>query len=77
MSAREFALWMAFYIKEPPDKADNFRMGQVCASIYNASGHLRRGTTAKAADFMPKQKPRDLTPEQSINVLEAMFGGKK
>ena len=75
MGAREFALWMAFYLKDPPDKSEQFRTGLICSSIYNASGNLKRGTTAKPEDFMPKGKPKELSPQESEAALRAFFSG--
>lgn len=66
---------MAFYLKDPPERGDQFRTGLICSSIYNASGNLKRGTTAKPEDFMPKEKPKEATPEESLNLLKAFLGG--
>jgi hypothetical protein len=75
MSVRELSLWIAFYEHSPPDESANMRTANIMAAIYNASGNLKRGTTAKAKDFMPrKKKQKQLSVEESIAILKAQFG---
>jgi hypothetical protein len=65
LSAAQFAEWIAYYNLEPwgPQQED-FRAGQICASIANYAGKARneKSGLASAAEFFPSllEKPEDL-----------------
>lgn len=74
MNVREFALWIAFEKECPSQEAANYRAATISASIYNASGNLKAGTSASASDFMPNQKQKDDDVELTSDVLRSILG---
>ena len=72
MSVREIALWLSFYKESPPEQAANYRAATVSAAVYNASGNLRAGTSAKPDDFMPRKEeaPTELTPDMLRSIFQ-------
>jgi len=75
MSPQEFVLWFSFYELEPPNEELRWLIAGMRSDIWNASGNLKKGVRAKPADFMPKPKPKPLSPEESVNLLKEMLGG--
>jgi len=75
MSSHEFALWYSFNEIEPPNSDLLWSIAGLRADIWNSSGNLKRGKTAKPSDFMPKPKPKQLTVEESIKALKEALGG--
>lgn len=67
ISAREFAEWMAYYVREPwgGDRDDN-AAAIIAATVANSSGRAPR--VFKPADFLPKYGP---TKRQSIQEMQA------
>ena len=57
---------MAFLTLEPPAQGANERTAAIMATLYNASGNMRRGKTMKASDFLPKKKLAPQSAEQQI-----------
>lgn len=71
MSGHEFIEWMAYEQLEPfGPLADEFRHGQVCATLANVN--RGRDTDAySAADFMPALHRALNPPAQSIEMTDA------
>ena len=74
MNVREFALWIAFDKEFPADESDNYRAATISASVYNASGNMKKGTSASADDFMPKKQIEETQVELTPDVLKSIFG---
>ena len=72
MSVREIALWLSFYKENPPEYSANYRAATISAAVYNASGNLKSGTTAKPDDFMPAkpEEVKELTPEMLKSIFQ-------
>jgi len=74
MNVREFALWIAFEREFPAQESENYRAATISASIYNASGNMKAGSSASAEDFMPNKQSEDKQVELNAEVLKSIFG---
>ena len=71
MTLPMFMEWLAFGQIEPYGaEMDNWRAGQVCATIANV--HRGKGKAYKPDDFMPRTGPRVQSPEE-ITARFKMF----
>ncbi len=65
-----FMEWLAFGEIEPYGaELDNWRTGQVCATIANV--HRTKGKAYKPDDFMPRVGPRRQSPEELTATFKA------
>ncbi|MDP5211072.1 hypothetical protein [Microbulbifer sp. 2205BS26-8] len=71
----ELSEWMAFSKCEPWGyEADNWRMGQLAATVANYSGRVKKPLQAK--DFMPpSMKTRRQRLAESIAKFKVFLGG--
>jgi len=74
MTPREFALWVQYYAEFPPEEPANYRAASIQAAVYNASGNLKLGSSAKPKDFMPKPKPKPMSAEQLAAFVKTGLG---
>ena len=60
-------------------KMDDYRTARICYLIAEVNRNPKaRPRAYKVDDFMPqeKKKKEEQTPEQMLNVLKVMFGGR-
>jgi hypothetical protein len=67
--SREIAEWMAYLNLEPPHKREDERTANLMAAVYNASGNMKKAVKAK--DFLPEDKPQEMSIEESIQQFRS------
>jgi hypothetical protein len=75
MSSQEFSIWLALFEEDQWGEArEDFRLGQVCATIANFAGKtLKEGSNGlKPADFMPNLRTE---PEAEVEPDPVAFFG--
>lgn len=75
ISSSELTDWKALYNIEPwGDCRDDFRMGQICATLVN-SRRTNQDKVRKPSDFYPIFKQEKQTVEEQIAILKGVSNG--
>lgn len=68
MPSWELPFWAAYFEADIDQEREDWRMGQVCATIANC---LSKGRW-KASDFMPRKRRRTSTDQEILAYFKAL-----